>query len=172
MSQPHSDPSQPTRSRPWMPGYGIEADLDGLLDWSWAESRLSSQHNYWICSTGTDGAPHASPVWGVWVSSALFFSTGVTSRKYRNLTADGRCVVAVDRGEESLTIEGSAEVVGSSGDAEWADLVGRPYLAKYHTDMVAMNAPVFRVTPVKVIAQIDRDGEFTRTATRWTWPPH
>ena len=108
----------------------------------------------------------------MWVTSALFFSTGVSSRKYRNLTADGRCVVAVDRGEESLTIEGTADLVGSSGDTEWADLVGGPYLAKYDTDMVAMDSPVFRVSPVKVIAQIDRDGEFTRTATRWTWPPH
>jgi hypothetical protein len=32
-----------------------------------------------------------------------------------------------------------------------------------------MNEPLFAVAPSVVIAQIERDGEFTRTATRWTW---
>ena len=32
MIESHSDHGPPVASRPWMPEYGIEADLDGLLD--------------------------------------------------------------------------------------------------------------------------------------------
>ena len=77
--------------------------------------------------------------------------------------------MAVDRGDESLTLEGVAALVGRTGGAQWADLVARPYAAKYGTDITGMDEPLFRLPPLKVIGQIDREGEFTRTATRWTF---
>jgi len=59
---------EPTRSRPYMPGYGIHPpdEGSGLLPWSWAEQRLHSSHTFWVVTLWPDGRPHAMPVWGVW----------------------------------------------------------------------------------------------------------
>ena len=156
-----------------MPGYGISADSDGLLDWSWARTRLESHHTYWVCTCDADQVPHAAPVWGIWDEGAFVFSTGDCSRKYKNLLANPRCVVALDGGEESLVLHGSAALLGRSGDPLLAP-VSAGYQAKYGTDLAAMNEPVFAVAAATVIAQIDRDEQFTRTATRWTFDhgPH
>jgi hypothetical protein len=161
---------EPVASRPWMPGYGISDDTQGLLPWSWAEAKLTTHRIYWIASTSPDGSPHAAPVWAVWIDGGLAFSTGAGTRKHRNLTADPRCVVIVDDGEESLSLHGRAEQVGLCSDPRFAESVAAPYLAKYATDITGMSEPLLLVRPERALAQIDREGEFGQTATRWTWP--
>ena len=43
---------QPQASRPSMPdGYGVPDTDEGLLDWSWAVTRLESALNYWFSTT-------------------------------------------------------------------------------------------------------------------------
>jgi hypothetical protein len=55
------------RSRPeFGPNYGISAEDEGMLPWSWADERLGAARNYWIVTAGTDREPSAAPVWGVW----------------------------------------------------------------------------------------------------------
>ena len=78
--------STPKATRPYMPGYGLPAENAGpaLLPWKWAESRITKSHNYWIATTRQDGTPHVMPVWGIWVDSVFYFSTGRESRKARN----------------------------------------------------------------------------------------
>jgi len=68
-----------------MPGYGVPADPDGMLPWSFAEQRLESAHDYWLATVWPDGRPHVMPVWGAWFDGRLWFSTDQTSRKARNL---------------------------------------------------------------------------------------
>ena len=77
------------------PGYKVPADGSGaeLLPWSWAEERLVSARSYWICTTRADGRPHAMPVWGVWLDGGLWFSTGRSSQKARNLARSAAVVV-------------------------------------------------------------------------------
>ena len=98
----------PTADRPHMPGYGIAGPDAGLLPWSWAEERLRAAPRYWVVTVSPDGAPHAMPVWAVWLDDALWFSTGGRSRKARNLRAEPRCVVHTD---DPLVVNGVAEVV-------------------------------------------------------------
>jgi hypothetical protein len=160
----------PVPSRPYAPGYGISTSAEGTLDWGWARTRLEAQRIYWVCTASADGRPHAAPVWGVWHDDVFYFSTGSLTRKYRNLAQNPRCVVGVDIGEESLTVEGVAERVGSTAQAERFPDVLRAYNSKYATDLVGMDEPLFAVTPQLVIAQIDREGLFATTATKWTWP--
>ena len=97
--------------RPHMPGYGLAPAEGGtgLLPWSWAERRLADARNYWLATTGADGRPHAMAVWAVWCEQALWFSTGVSTRKGRNLTRDPRCVITTERADEAVIVEGSAE---------------------------------------------------------------
>ena len=93
--------------RPRFPrAYGIPAAEDGLLPWSWAGERLDGSRNYWVATTKPDGAPHAMPVWGLWLDGAFVFSTSPESRKGRNLARDPRVVVHVESGEEVVVLEG------------------------------------------------------------------
>ena len=79
--------TEPTATRPYMPGYGVQPATAGrgLLPWSWAEQRLIRAHDYWLATVTPDGAPHLMPVWAVWHTGALWFSSSNGSPKARNL---------------------------------------------------------------------------------------
>ncbi len=96
----------PKATRPHMPGYGVPTYAKGLLPWKWPEQRLAKSHNYWLITTRPNGAPHAMPVWGVWVDSVFVFSTGRESRKAKNLAANPKCVVCNELSKEAVTLAG------------------------------------------------------------------
>ena len=119
----------PAAERPRLPkDYGIHQDKEGLLNWAWVSRRLEAAQNYWLCTTRPDGAPHAMPVWAVWVDGALVFSTGKASRKARNLAADPRAVVHLESGDDAVMLEGTVEELNDATLAARADAA---YSAKY-----------------------------------------
>ena len=65
--------------------YRVRTSSDGPLAWSHAERRLEGARSYWIATTRPGGKPHAAPVWGVYVGGSLYFGTGRSSVKGRNL---------------------------------------------------------------------------------------
>ena len=151
-----------------MPGYGIASDEDGLLPWAWAAERLERAHNYWVATTGPDGAPHLAAVWGLWHADAFCFSTGGRSRKARNLAADPRCVVTPEGAEESVVVEGVAEPVADPAELE---ALLAAYTAKYGAGFPDPAAnPVFTVRPRVVFGIVEREAEFATAATRWEFP--
>ena len=79
------------------------------MAWSAVAERLAPARNYWVGTTGRDGAPHASPVWGVLVDQTLFFYTEPGTAKARNLAADPRLVVHLESGDDVLIVRGTAE---------------------------------------------------------------
>jgi Pyridoxamine 5'-phosphate oxidase len=164
----HAAPA-PTAGRPFMPGYGITADLDGLLPWSWAVERLMRTRNYWLGTTAPDGAPHSMPVWGVWLNGRLFFSTGKRSRKYRNLAANARCVVTTGDGDEPVIVEGTAREIGTTAQAERFPEFVDAYNKKYDFDVTSMEEPLFEFLPEVAFGLIEQDNNFSTSATRWTF---
>src|SRR6059058_2106945 len=94
-----------------MPGYGIlPADEgSGLIPWAEVERRLAVAHDYWLATVGPDGAPHVMPVWGLWLDGRVWFSSGLASRKARNLAADPRCAVTTDDARDPVVVQGTAE---------------------------------------------------------------
>jgi PPOX class probable F420-dependent enzyme len=149
--------------RPYMPGYGISTSSDGLLDWAWAVARLSTSHNYWLATADPDGAPHLAGVWAAWYDDQLCFSTGARSPKARNLAADPRCSLSCESAAESVVVRGRARRVL---DPDELIRVVTVYADKYG-DGVPPGEPVYAVRPDTVIALIEANGQFTRTATRW-----
>src|SRR5712692_7847554 len=80
--------SEPEPQRPrFDSSYGISDKPQGMLTWSELGQAFERSRNYWIASTRPDGRPHAAPVWGVWLDRVLYFSTGPSSVKGRNLAA-------------------------------------------------------------------------------------
>jgi hypothetical protein len=91
------------------------------------------------------------------------FSTGRESRKARNLMAEPRCVIAPEGAAEAVVVEGTAREVMLT------DAFVDTYRKKYDFDITTLDAPVFAVRADKVIAVIEAEERFARTATRWTF---
>jgi general stress protein 26 len=153
--------------RPEMPsGYGISAEDEGRLEWSWVEQRLVESRNYWICTTRPDGRAHAMPVWGLWLAEAVWFSTDPHSVKARNMTERPDIVVHLESGDEVVVIEGRATRV--SGADLPSDFVPT-YAEKYGHQLDTSN-PMFafyRVAPSRVLAW--RETDFPTSATRFVF---
>ena len=158
----------PTRTdRPWMPDYGLAAESEGLLPWSWAVDHLRAAQRFWVSSVDPLGSPHLSAVWAVWADDALWFSCGARSRKARNLLASGRCSVAAERADEAVTVTGHARRVE---DAAAIAPVSEAYATKYGEGFPdAASNPLFAVFPDVVIGIVESD--LVTRATRWTFAP-
>jgi nitroimidazol reductase NimA-like FMN-containing flavoprotein (pyridoxamine 5'-phosphate oxidase superfamily) len=146
-----------------MPGYGVPRGRQGLLSWGWAERRLTRSHNYTVITVRPNGTPHAMPVWGVWVDTAFYFSTGRRSRKARNLARNARCVVCTERADQAVIVEGVAREVK---DEKVLARVARRYDAKYRPWKLDPElGPVYAVRPRVAFGMHEK--RFASAATRW-----
>ena len=154
----------PEAQRPSLSGY-VQAGK--LLPWQWLDVRMERARNYWI-STKSPGFPSSRPVWGIWLSPILLFSTG--SRIGRNIARDPRVQVNLESADELVLIEGSAEPLR---DEETARIWSERYHEKYHWDMPASVEGVYRVVPRRALAWLcDSSGldggvGFSNSATEW-----
>ena len=154
------------RSRPQMEAYGIHTEQEGLLSWRWAGEQLERSHNYWICTTRTDGRPHAMPVWGVWLEDTFYFGTAESSVKAGNLAANPALVVHVESGDECVILEGVAEHLLDPAE-QLFDRIADAYADKYPG--FRPDRPTgggwFALRPQVVFAWRERD--YPGSATRW-----
>lgn len=157
--------SQPKADRPFAPGYGIVGTEDGkgLLSWTWVARKMKGCRTFWLATIHSAHArPHVMPVWGVWLDDAFFFSTGRTSRKGQNLTANPTCSVANEDGQEAVIVEGQANQLD---DPDALERVALAYKKKYKMDPRGMGEPIFVVRPTTVFGFIEKS--FPMSATRW-----
>ncbi len=148
-----------------MEAYGVSTSSDGPLAWGHAEKRLAGARNYWIATTRPDGRPHAAPVWGVWVEGGLYFGTGRSSVKGRNLAHSPVLVVHLESADDVVILEGEVEEVR---DRDPFDAVDAAYRAKYGMGVSEAGddgAVWYVVRPRKAHAWLEND--FPNTATRW-----
>jgi nitroimidazol reductase NimA-like FMN-containing flavoprotein (pyridoxamine 5'-phosphate oxidase superfamily) len=167
-----AEKAAPRADRPFAPGYGIVGaeDGSGLLPWTWVEGKMSNCRTFWLATIAETNHPEASqasrphvmPVWGVWVDDVFFFSTGRNSRKGRNLATNTACTVTNDNGMEAVIVEGRAQELK---DPAALERVAAVYKKKYKMDPRSMNEPIFKITPAKVFAFIEKS--FPKSATRW-----
>jgi PPOX class probable F420-dependent enzyme len=162
----------PASDRPWMPGYGVlPADQgSGLIPWAEAERRLSVSHDYWVATVRPDGRPHVMPVWGVWLDGRVWFSSGLRSRKARDLAADPRCTLTTDDAQDPVVVEGSAvQVTDPAGIAAFLEAMNAKYDAGITVDFLdpAVNGS-FAVRPERAFALSHDD--FVGSPTRWRFP--
>jgi PPOX class probable F420-dependent enzyme len=162
----------PVADRPQMPGYRIlPADQgSGLLPWAEAERRLTVAHDYWCATVCPDGRPHVMPVWGVWDGGRLWFSSGLRSRKARNLAADPRCTLTTDDARDPVVLEGRAErVTDADRIVAFVEAVNAKYDAGMTPDFQdpAVNG-TFAVAPERAFALSGAD--FPGSPTRWRFP--
>ena len=147
---------------------------EDMLSWEFVDSRMRAALNYWIASAGTDGRPHAVPVWGAWLDDVFYFVGG--GRKIRNLRAIPQAVIHLESADEVVVIEGRFEEI-SRRDRPFMQRLDEDFVRKYtnyrpseHLDNPdkPTNAPegLFAVYPQIVFAW----SGFAHNATRWRIP--
>jgi len=157
-------------SRPHMPGYGIQEAPDGagLLPWSHVSECMAAARNYWISTTRPDGRPHAAPVWGVWLEDALYFGTGIASRKARNMAHQPWIVAHLESGDDTVILEGTVERVTERAMLEAINAVYGPKYNFYPLGEAGdqpYDEPFLCLRPQVAFAWMEKD--FPNTATRW-----
>jgi len=155
-----------------MPGYGVvpEDQGSGLLPWAWAEQRLVASHDYWLASLWPGHPPHVMPVWGVWLDDALWFSSGLRSRKAKNLAGDARCTLTTDDSVDPVVVQGVASrVVEPTMLRAFADALNAKYATSYDEGFFdpEVNGS-YRVTLTWAFAMVQDD--FSGSPTRWDFP--
>ena len=160
---------EPKAVAPRMPAsYGVPTDAAGAerLPWSWAVELLLAARNYWVCTTKADGRPHAVPVWGLWLDDAVWFSTGRTSQKARNLARGRSVVIHLESGDETVILEGEVDEVGDLAALErFADAYEAKY--EFRPDPEDESSVVFVLRPR--VAQTWRERDYTQSAARWVF---
>ena len=156
---------EPEADRPEIPGGYLAPKL---LAWTWAEARLLRSRNYWVATVTRAGAPHARPVWGVWLDQRFFFSSG--SRIRSNISAGSPVSIHLESGDECVIVEGT---VCELHEPAIFRRVTDAYNAKYSWNLEAKPGEFFEVHPRVVFAWLcdgsglDGGALFAQTATRF-----
>ena len=99
----------------------------------WAEARehLMMAKVYRLSTVRPDGRPHVTPIASVWLDDALYFSTGQTERKAKNLTLNSHCVITTGCNVlEGLDLVVEGDAVRMTDEARLQRLADG-YAAKY-----------------------------------------
>jgi hypothetical protein len=101
------------------------------LPWSRPRDLLASdtprpETPVFLSTTRPDGRPHAAGIGAAWVDGELYFQSGPSTRKSRNLAANRACTISARLSNIDLVMEGDAERVT---DAETLERVAANYRA-------------------------------------------
>jgi nitroimidazol reductase NimA-like FMN-containing flavoprotein (pyridoxamine 5'-phosphate oxidase superfamily) len=145
----------------------------------WAEAReiLAAAKVYWLSTVRADGRPHVTPTAAVWLDDALYFSTGQTERKARNLAQNTHCVVTTGCNLlEGLDVVVEGDAVRVTDEARFQRLADE-YVAKYgelfrftvrdggfHMEGSETEVLVYAVAPAKAFG-FGKSDSFSQT--RW-----
>jgi PPOX class probable F420-dependent enzyme len=102
--------------------------MTGHIPFGKCDAWLRATRSMWLSSTRPDGRPHAVPVWFVWDGTAIFFQTGSTTQKYRNLQHEPTVVAHLGDGDDVFVAEGRTQVVR---DSDALGAVDRLFRQKY-----------------------------------------
>ena len=100
-------------------------------------SDLQDAALYWLTTVRPEGRPHVVPLLGVWFDGALYFCTGPSERKAKNLALNAHCVLTTGcNGLDGLDIVVEGDAVTVSDSTERAS-VADTYESKYGTQFTA-----------------------------------
>lgn len=100
--------------------------------WAGAVHALEQAEIYWISTVRPDGRPHVTPMIGLWLDDALYFTTGETERKAKNLERNPRCAITTGCNvlNEGLDVVIEGDAVRASVESKLQQLAGL-YKSKY-----------------------------------------
>lgn len=140
---------------------------------------LTESEMFWLSTVRGDGRPHVAPLPAMWLDGKLHFCTGAHEQKARNIADNPRCVLTTGtntfRAGLDVVVEGTAARVSDEATlhrlaAMWQDKIDWPFEvidgAFSDPGRPEHRAPVFAVTPAKVLAF----NKVPYSQTRFTFP--
>lgn len=145
--------------------------------WGDARLQLEQAEIFWLSTVRPDGRPHVTPLITVWVDEALFFCTGPTERKARNLEHNTHCILttgcnAIGEGMD-IVVEGDATLTNDEPTLQrvadaMASTYGDPFIFTVRDGAFWSDdggrAVVFEVRPMKAFG-FGKGDAFSQT--RW-----
>jgi general stress protein 26 len=99
--------------------------------WEEAREHLATAKVYWLSTVRPDARPHVTPIAALWLDDALYFSTGQTERKAKNLALNSHCVITTGcNALEGLDLVVEGDAVRVTDEARLQRLADG-YAAKY-----------------------------------------
>jgi hypothetical protein len=156
------------------------------VPWARADGQLRAAELFWLSTVRPEGRPHVTPLLAVWLDGSMFFCTGPTERKARNIAANPQCVLTTgsDSWNEGFDVVVEGDAVRVTDDARLVR-IAEEYVAKYGNawrfgvrdgafyhdpDSLRGDDPgqalVYEVAPATVFGF--GKGEFSQT--RWSFP--
>ena len=150
---------------------------DGVTAPAWADARkrLEDAELFWVTTVRADGRPHVTPLLGLWLDDALYFCTGPTEQKAKNIAGNPHSILmtgynTLHEGMD-VVVEGHAVKVSDDGKLR---RIADAYVSKYGEDWrfevrdgAFHHGPgtawVYEVAPVTAYAFVK--GEYSHT--RW-----
>ena len=131
--------------------------------WTEVRSIFQSAEIYWLSTVRKNGAPHATPLIGIWHNEAFHFCTGTDEQKAVNLRTNQHVVITTGNNEigngTDVVVEGVAEIVSVHSDLEQLAV---EYKSKYGWEFGVADghftsegggpALVYRVAPIKAFS--------------------
>ena len=140
----------------------------GFIPWSKIDHFLWAFRSIWISTTRPDGRPHAVPVWYIWDGRVLYFISGRSLQKSKNIARQPWIVVHAGDGDDVIILEGRAEIVTDRDELERIDAA---YREKYvdpgsgaQATIFEAEADLYRVNVEHVMAW-----EYGTVANRTDW---
>jgi general stress protein 26 len=119
--------------------------------WRTIEARLGREMNIWIATVRTDGRPHLTPVWYIWLDDQIYFATGTDTQKFANLYGNQKVALALPDVDNVIILEGDAH----AADRKLTDKLGEYFYHKYEWDFRYDDSADWRlvvVSPSKILA--------------------
>lgn len=146
------------------------------IPWEQAQAALEGAEIFWIATVRPEGRPHVTPLIAVWQGGALYFCSGASERKAKNLAENPNCTLTtgcnfLNQGLD-LVVEGRAEPVSEKNLLQaLAEAYDQKYDWHYEVQegmFVSAGRParVYEVRP-KVVFGFGRDGGFSQTSYRF-----
>jgi general stress protein 26 len=139
-------------------------------EWSKALDQLQEAEVYWLSTVRPGGRPHVTPLVSVWLDGALYFCTGPSERKAKNLANNSHCVITTGCNSLSdnldIVVEGEAVLVTDKVRfQQLADMFSAKYEAPFNFSAGDLDdLLVYKVTPVTAFG-FGRGTTFSQT--RW-----
>ena len=134
--------------------------------WEDVAATLRDAELYWLTTVRDDGRPHVTPLIGVWLDDAAYFTTGLEEQKSKNLAHSP--LVALTTGVNTWASGHDVVVEGTATrrtDRETLERVAATIHAKYGDDWtfqvegdglnpggVDQPAALWRIDPAKVLS--------------------
>lgn len=140
------------------PRYGEEGVP--ATKWADARERLENAELFWVTTVRSGRRPHTTPLIAVWVDDALYFCTGPSEQKAKNIAGNPHCILMTGCNtlHEGLDIVVEGDATRVTDDAQLrrlADTWVSKYGSEWHFDVrdgafrhEAGEAWVFEVAPV------------------------